>query len=284
MQAKTEVIGLYFDLYRQIESQLLRANSSTYSKAELLMLQRQLHKEIIKLNKQIHIMTKRNIKHISSIACGIQLSFFGEICNNYNIDMEQTFEAMFLTLHTDVIEQIFAGGIYKDKAGLSDRIWADTKRFDEDIDYIIAKGLALNKDIYDIASDLVKYLNPAITQPIYVGVRGKAYYNAYRLAFTSISHAYQQAMKESSKRNPYVKKIKWLSTLDHLACKKCKRMHGKLYTPSRIPLDHPMGRCNWVYVIDGSLQDIASELRDWRKGGKNEKLDKWYKKYGKYYM
>jgi hypothetical protein len=37
------------------------------------------------------------------------------------------------------------------------------------------------------------------------------------------------------------------------------------------------------YIPD-SLEDIATELKDWMDGkGTNEKLDKWYSEYGEYF-
>ena len=267
--------GLYKDLSKKIDN--MPKNASQFY---LEKLQEELGKEIKKINSEITAITKKAIKEASEYGTSTQLEFFNEISNKYSLDIEDSIFKMCTSIHTDVIAEILDGKIYKDRAGISERIWSDTKRFNKDIDTIISEGIAQKKGTYEIAKDLEKYVNPNEKQPIYNGVRGQANYNTYRLAHTSVIHAYQQAAKRSAAKNPYIEYMKWVSAHDSKACDTCKERDGKLYKPKDMPLDHPMGRCTFTYEIPMKLDEIGKELSDWIKGSKNEKLDKWFSEYG----
>ena len=266
--------------YEEIEELNNTLNYAVEELNKTEQLQKELGKEIKKLNNEITTITKKAIKESAEYGTSIQLNFFNEISNKYSLDIEDSMFKMCTSIHTDVIAEILDGKIYKDRAGISERIWADTKRFNKDIDVIISEGIAQKKGTYEIAKDLEKYVNPNEKQPIYNGVRGQANYNTYRLAHTSVIHAYQQAAKRSASKNPYVEGIKWISAHDKKCCEICKERDGNIYNPKDMPLDHPMGRCTFTYEIPMELDEIGKELSDWIKGSKNEKLDKWFSEYG----
>ncbi len=55
-------------------------------------------------------------------------------------------------------------------------------------------------------------------------------------------------------------------------------------TPSGVVGVKPNGLCTMIPVISQSLNEIATELRDWLdSNSSNKKLDDWYKKYGNYF-
>ena len=273
---KKEINSLYTDLYKDLSKKIetMPANAGQFY---LEQIQKELEKEIKKLNKEILTVAKRATKEAAELATGVQSDAFSEISNKYNLDIEDNIFKMCTSINTDVVAEILNGKIYRDRLGISERIWADTKRFNKDIDVIISEGIVQKKGTYAIAKDLEKYLNPAHKQSIYNGVRGQANYNTYRLAHTSIIHAYQQAAKRSAAKNPYVEHIKWVSAHDKRCCDICKERDGELYKPKDMPLDHPMGRCTFIYDIPMSLDEIGKELRSWINGEKNPKLDAWFK-------
>lgn len=43
------------------------------------------------------------------------------------------------------------------------------------------------------------------------------------------------------------------------------------------------GLCTMIPVIKKSLDNVASELKDWVNGKSNKKLDEWYQEYGNYF-
>lgn len=208
-----------------------------------------------------------------------------EINNQYNLGLEPTFRGMFAKIPQKAMNEIIFGKAYKDRAGLSERIWAYTKYFDKDIDYIIAEGIANKKSIYEVAKDLEIYVNPNAKKEwdwckVYPKTNKKIDYNAQRLARTSINHAYQMAQKRSCKKNPYIEGIQWLSSNSHRTCDLCNSRNGQIYTVNNLPLDHPNGLCTTIPVINMSFDEIGEELRNWIDGKENEKLDKWLGKYG----
>ena len=69
--------------------------------------------------------------------------------------------ASLASVEDDIIKSIAFGKVYKEKWYLSKAIWSDVKSKQSDIQTVIAKGVAGNKSVYDIAKDLEKYVNPA---------------------------------------------------------------------------------------------------------------------------
>ena len=187
------------------------------------------------------------------------------------------------------MNEILFGKAYKDRKGLSERIWLDTKKFNKDIDYIVAEGIANKKSTYEIAKDLEKYVNPKASKDwewskVYPNTNKVVDYNAQRLARTSIQHAFQQSQKRSCKKNPYVEHIRWLSSNSSRTCELCNSRNNQLYKINDVPLDHPNGLCTTIPQIEKRLDEIGEELKSWVDGEANAKLDKWFKKYGKEFI
>ena len=153
------------------------------------------------------------------------------------------------------------------------RVWIDSQTEEE-----ILRGI---KE----AKDLEEYVRPGLkreykTFTIHPKSKHKVEFNSYRLANTYINHAYQTTSKESSKKNPYVEKIIWVSGHDNRVCPTCLERDGQLFDKNTVPLDHPLGRCTYEYYIPKSMEQIATELKDWSQGGKNKQLDEWFNEYG----
>lgn len=172
------------------------------------------------------------------------------------------------------IRNILTGKLYGDKS-LSDKIWDISKSNLDDINTIIAKGLAENKSLTDIAKELERYLNPdtrsdwrivRVTNPdgtisVYRIHNGKVDYRAQRLARTSIQHAYQQTMVALTKDNPFVNGYIWHADGGH-PCALCLDRDGEHYTAESVPLDHPNGQCSLEPSLDYKL--IEDSIEDGR--------------------
>lgn len=281
-----QIKEIYNDMYLNVSKKLSKVNPDTLSERYLQELKKVLEKEIKESNKQVKEVIKKNIEKSSELANNVQLDFFMSINNQYNLNMKDTFLSMFSKIPKDAMNEILFGKAYKDRKGLSERIWLDTKRFDKDIDYIIAQGIANKKSTYEIAKDLEKYVNPKASKDwewskVYPNTNKVVDYNAQRLARTSVQHAFQQAQKRSCKKNPYVEHIRWLSSNTSRTCELCNSRNNQLYKVNKVPLDHPNGLCTTIPEITMSFDEIGEELRNWVDGKANAKLDKWFKEYNK---
>ena len=280
-----QIKEIYNNMYLKVSKKLSKVNPNTLSERYLQELKKVLEKEIKESSKQVKEVIKDNIEKSSKLANDTQLDFFMSINDKYNLNMEDTFSSMFSKIPKDAMNEILSGKVYKDRAGLSERIWLDTKKFNKDINYVITEGIANKKPTYEIAKDLEKYVNPNAAKEwewskVYPNANKVIDYNAQRLARTSIQHAFQQAQKRSCKKNPYVEHIKWLSSNTSRTCDLCNSRNGQIYTVNNLPLDHPNGLCTTIPVINMSFDEIGEELRSWIDGKENEKLDKWLGKYG----
>lgn len=173
--------------------------------------------------------------------------------------------------------------------GLSKRIWWSGNKVNGDIDKIIQKGITEKKSAYELAQDLQSYVNPEAKKDwkwkkVYPGTSKTIDYCAQRFARTSISHAYTLAMLRSCERNPFITKIRWHSVFaPGRTCSLCKDRDGREYLLKDCPLDHPNGLCYQEPLLDDSLENIGSRLRNWVDGNSDTMLDNWYKEYGDYF-
>ena len=281
-----QIKEIYNDMYLKVSKKLSKVNPNTLSERYLQELKKVLEKEIKESSKQVKEVIKDNIEKSSKLANDTQLDFFMSINDKYNLNMQDTFSSMFSKIPKDAMNEILSGKAYKDRAGLSERIWLDTKKFNKDINYIISEGIVNKKTTYEIAKDLEKYVNPNAAKEwewskVYPNTNKVIDYNAQRLARTSVQHAFQQAQKRSCKKNPYVEKIRWLSSNSSRTCELCNNRNNQLYDIKDVPLDHPNGLCTTIPEITMSYEEIGEELKVWVNGEANTKLDKWFKKHAK---
>lgn len=285
-----EIKSIYKNIYLNISKKLSKVDKNNLSKRYLESLIEVIKEEIKLSQNKISKTIKDNCKEVSSEANNVQLDFFMLIDEKYELDLASTFKDMFAKIPKDAMNEIIFGKAYKDRKGLSERIWQYTKKFDKDIDYILAQGIAEKKSYYDIAKDLEKYVNPDAKKDwdwckVYPNSSKRVDYNAQRLARTAVNHAFQQAQKRSCEKNPYVEGIRWISANSHgRTCELCRERDNQIFKINEVPLDHPNGLCTTVPEIPMSLEEIGTELRAWVDGEKNIKLDKWFKDYGEDFL
>lgn len=178
------------------------------------------------------------------------------------------------------IENIITGGIYKTDWSLSKAIWDHGKKTKSDIERIVAKGLAENASIKDIADDLTLYVKPESVKPwdwtkVYPGTQDNIEYNAQRLARTMIQHAYQSSMCQQQMYNPFCSGIIWHSAGIHgRTCEICLDRDGEKFPVTDLPLDHPNGLCWFEPAID-DLNTVADRLADWAHGRDDYDIDQY---------
>lgn len=178
---------------------------------------------------------------------------------------------------------IASGKLYGEKWSLSQAIWKSGLRTKSDIQNVVAKGLAENKPIKDIADDLMKYVDPTARKPwdwskVYPGTAQQVDYNAQRLARTMIQHAFQTSMVQSQQYNPFCQGIIWHSVGIHgRTCEECVERDGNVYPVKDLPLDHPNGLCYFEPALD-SMNTVADRLADWVNGNDDPELDTYVSK------
>ena len=201
--------------------------------------------------------------------------------NNWLEKVGLKVEGAYSYVPKDIVSMLSTGKLYGEDWSLSKTIWGDTQKKLDDINKIVAAGVAANKSAYDIAKDLEQYVNPSAKKKwdwskVYPGTSKKVDYNAQRLARTMVSHAYQQSLLATTKYNPFVKGYKWRSAHTHRTCELCNERDGQVYSANDLPLDHPNGLCTFLVELEGSLEDAANRLGDWANGAEDPGLDKWY--------
>lgn len=277
-QAK-QIRKLYKDLYKELQNKikLLNLSDTVTSNSELYLLKRLLkdiEKEYVNLNGNIQNLIKQNMEEVSkkvveeSAKYATSLGFI--VGNGY------------YNLPTEIVNRVALGKLYEEGWSLSKIIWKQGRKISKDINSIIAKGIAQNESSYEIAKNLEKYVNPSSVKPwdwskVYPGTNKKIDYNAQRLARTMVSHAYEQSIIVTTKDNPFVKGIRWLTSNSHRTCEICVSRDNKIYKPEELPLDHPNGMCTFEPVIEDDMVEISNRIADWVNGKYDYELDKYSK-------
>lgn len=277
-QAK-QIRKLYRDLYKELQNKikLLNLSDTVTSNSELYLLKRLLkdiEKEYVNLNGNIQNLIKQNMEEVSkkvveeSAKYATSLGFI--VGNGY------------YNLPTEIVNRVALGKLYEEGWSLSKIIWKQGRKISKDINSIIAKGIAQNESSYEIAKNLEKYVNPSSVKPwdwskVYPGTNKKIDYNAQRLARTMVSHAYEQSIIVTTKDNPFVKGIRWLTSNSHRTCEICVSRDNKIYKPEELPLDHPNGMCTFEPVIEDDMVEISNRIAEWTNGKYDYELDKYSK-------
>lgn len=244
----------------------------------------EMEEDLKKVMSEIGSETESIIKDgISSTATSVAADA-NRVLNGFGVNIQGAYSFV----PADVVQAISTGQIYDGDWTLSKAIWKGTKKSQQDIHDIIAKGVAENKSSYDIAKDLEKYVNPSAVKPwdwdkIYPGTSRKIDYNAQRLARTLVSHAYQQSFVRTTKDNPFFEGYRWLTANNHRVCPLCQdraeTTHAEglpegVYLKDDLPLDHPNGQCTHSVYMTKDTDQIVDEIAAWAHGEKNSELDK----------
>lgn len=262
------------DKAKEEASKLQRSTASdTLQRIELQKLAVELEKEASIIGQEVERSTLYNMKKVSEAVIQDAATFNSKL----GIGMEGAYRRV----PTDIVETLMSGKLYQGNWSFSKAIWSDIEKTQDDINRIVAEGLALNKSSYDIAKDLEKYVNPSARKPwdwskVYPGTKKQVDYNAQRLARTMIGHAYQQSVVAACKNNPFVEGIRWISGHTTTTCEICNDRDGKIFPKNDLPLDHPNGKCSFAPEIPKSMTEIADELADWVLGKPNQGLDNWF--------
>lgn len=274
-EQQRDIERMYKRISRNIHKEaagLPDTTSGTLRRMYLKELQKQINEELAGLGKDLEHLITSNVGDMADAVIESNLSFL------HYIDMP--IQGAFSHVSSDIVKSVLSGQVYDGDWSLSKAIWKHTQKTQQDINKIIAEGIAQNKSAYDIAKDLEKYVNPSARKPwdwskVYPGTAMKVDYNAQRLARTLISHAYQQAFVRTTQKNPFVTKYRWDASNSTRVCKLCASRDGVLFEKDDLPLDHPNGMCTFIAVMSGSRVEIADRIADWVDGKPDPALDEY---------
>ena len=284
-----QIRDLYKEATKDLKIKANKARKGSLTERWLKDYSKAVRSKVKEMNKMLKSIIEENMKSSAEYATAIQLNFFDQINMRYGLGMSKSFTSMFSQVPSDVVDELVKGNIYKDGRGLSKRIWWTGNKVNGDIDKIIQKGIVEKKSAIELAQDLQTYVNPDAQKDwnwkkVYPGTSKTVDYNAQRLARTSISHAYTLSLLKSCERNPFITKVRWHSVFaPGRTCSLCKDRDGREYLLKDCPMDHPNGMCYQEPLVDDSLENIGSRLRNWVDGSSDSVLDNWYREHGDYF-
>ena len=224
-------------------------------------LQKQLRATSQDISNEVYSKIKKNMYTVADavVADNVKwLESFGFSKDGLN--------AAFSYVPDEIVRNIVTGQIYDSGWSLSARIWGDNEQTLKDIYQVMAKGLAENKPIYEIAKDLEKYVRPSAQLPWNLRAADgvKIYkkqidYNAQRLARTLVQHGYQQSFIATTQKNPLITEYIWRSNGSRV-CELCLARDGQHFKKTELPMDHPNGMCTMEPVV---ADDMVDQLADW---------------------
>lgn len=224
-------------------------------------LQKQLRQTSQEVSNEVYKKIKSNIYTVADAVVSDNVKWlesFGFSSTGLN--------AAFSYVPHEIVQNLVTGQIYDSGWSLSSRIWGDNEQTLKDIYQVMAKGLAENKPIYEIAKDLESYVRPSARLPwnLRMADGKKIYkkqidYNAQRLARTLVQHGYQQSFIATTQKNPFITEYIWRSNGSRV-CDLCKARDGVHYKKTELPMDHPNGMCTMEPVV---AEDMIDQLADW---------------------
>ena len=263
---KKEIAKLYEDWADEIgERAKYYSHKSTASAPVSERYYRELQKQLRQTSQEVSNEVYKKIKsNIYTVADAVVsdnvkwLESFGFSSDGLN--------AAFSYVPHEIVQNLITGQIYDSGWSLSSRIWGDNEQTLKDIYQVMAKGLAENKPIYEIAKDLESYVRPSAKLPwnLRMADGKKIYkkqvdYNAQRLARTLVQHGYQQSFIATTQKNPFITEYVWRSNGSRV-CDLCKARDGVHYKKTELPMDHPNGMCTMEPVV---ADDMIDQLADW---------------------
>lgn len=243
-----------------------------------------LSEDILDIQDEIEDIAIEYLNEIAITANEPQVQMLFNLDKVYKLGLIVYFNKLFDKVPAKATKKVLAGAMYADKLSMKRRIKRALKKNVKDLKYIAVIALRQGKSYDQILKDLQTYLRVGKQKPLgwinsYPKASTQIDYNVQRIAKTYSSHVFQEAQKESCRRNPFVSGIKWLVSNSHRVCPLCRTRDQVVYKIDDVPIDHPNGMCTTIPVLEKELDQIGEELSRWVKGEANPKLDKWYNKY-----
>ena len=279
-----QVEEVYKKAFDSIAKQLEKGGYKELDGIFLQSYKNELKKELKSLKQELTKLTENATHEGAKLGTKLNQELTKEMLLAAGILDDKDFKNNFNKIQDNVVRDIIKGNLYKDHKTLDERIWKLVNKNGQQIQDVIAQGMAEQKSAIKLAEDLEEFLKPAAQRSvdwgeIYADVSKNVMYNAQTLARTVINHSYQNATIQSTQDNPFIEGIRWESAMQHgRTCEECMDRDGVVYPKDEVPLDHPNGMCTMIPEIPKSLAEIGSEIGRWVNGEENKQLDEWYDK------
>lgn len=291
---KAEIAKLYEDWADEIGKRAKyyarkSTASSELSERQMKELQKMLRATSQEISNEIYHKIKQNMFLVSDHVVRDYIKWmasFGFSENGLNATFNHVPDA--------IVRRLITGQIYDSGWSLSRRIWGDNEQTLKSIYQVVAKGVAENTSIYDIAKELQAYVSPTRRKdwnPVlamkntktgrieYKRIyKNKVDYNAQRLARTLVQHSYQQTFIATTHGNPFITDYVWHSDGSR-PCELCMSRDGVHFKKGELPMDHPNGMCTMEPVV---AEDMVKQLADWFNSpdGTYPEIDEFSKNFG----
>ena len=288
-----EIIKLYREAAADLAARAAASREGSLSERWASEYARSLEQRVKELEAELYDVTLQGLKRSAELPASAMGQWWEMVGG-------QSFRDAFAATPDNVLAGLIEGGFYRDRKGLSERIWRVAQGFEKDVGYIVQRGIAEKKSVAELAADLEQYVKAPAKRDfdwgkVYPNLSGKKVdFNAQRLARTSINHAYFLDNVKVCTENPFVESMHWDLSNAHEErqvipfgpdeCDEYAEHDEGLglgnFKPEEIPVPHPQCLCVQWAVIPDSLEDIGARIGAWASGETDELLDEWYDKYG----
>ncbi len=279
-----EIKRVYSKIYLKGSVSNLNYINDKLIKKHIETILKSLSMDILAIQEEIEALLIEYLNEIAITANEPQAQILFNLDKTYKLGLVVFINKLFDKVPAKAVNKVLAGALYIDRLSFKIRLRRALKKNTKDLKYIVDTGLKQGKTLDQIFKDLKIYLQVGKNKPLswinsYPKASTQIDYNIQRISKTYASHVFQEAQKESCKRNPFIVGVKWLTSNSHKVCPICKARDGVVYKLDDIPIDHPNGMCTTIPVLSKELDQIGEELGEWVRGSSNSKLDKWFDKY-----
>ena len=292
-RTSAEIVRLYREAAADLAARAAASREGSLSERWADEYARSLEQRVKELESGLYDVTLQGLKRSAELPASAMGQWWEMVGG-------QSFRDAFAATPDNVLAGLLDGSFYRDRKGLSERIWRVAQGFEKDVGYIVQRGIAEKKSALELARDLEQYVKPPAKRDfdwgkVYPNLSGKKVdFNAQRLARTSINHAYHLDNVKVCTENPFVEAMHWDLSNAHEErqvipfgpdeCDEYAEHDEGLgegnWKPEEIPVPHPQCLCVQWAVIPDSLEDIGARIGAWASGEPDELLDEWYDKYG----
>lgn len=254
--------------------------SSVLAERQMKELQKQLRATSQQVSNEVYSGIKSSLYTVSDSVVKCNDSWMA----SFGFDVKNISVA-FNHVPDEMVRMVVTGQVYQSGWSLSSRIWGDNEQTLKDIYQVVAKGMAENMPIAEIAKNLEAYVRPSAKLPWNLTAKDgvkiykkKVDYNAQRLARTLIQHTYQQTFIAMTQKNPFITDYIWNANGSRV-CELCKARDGQHFKKDELPMDHPNGMCVMIPNVVDNLED---QLVNWFNSpdGTYPEIDEFSKNFG----
>lgn len=279
-----QVAKLYAELAEELAKEYLKRGTKGISKLVLLG-------KLKNIANELDDLITKNVELQANNIVNAHTKFLVATFKGYELN-PKVYDAC-AKVSRDTVNYMLTGGLYKNRKGLSERIWTAIEHNDKSIQDILVQCRLAGMGSVDTANLLKLYVRGDVNKGAWkkaLEKLGSGYaskinknqipYEALRLARTYTAHTATVATLQSCKLNPFTQKVKWVASNSDRKCSVCNDMDGQIFPIDKCPFDHPNGMCTQVPIVEQSPSEIGRIVGEWVNGGDNPAIDKWAKQMG----